>query len=446
MVTGDSSLEMPMPRASTPLSQRTAPEPRAAGVLAAWSCLLVFGCVVPEVPFEGKLCGPNEQCPEPYQCLYVAGQPEGVCLIEERGVPSAVPVPYLAEDFEAGLLTTDLPTAGAWTLVVGPGEDQLLLNVEAAHRGDAGLRHVDASSGPDGGAGLAIRQAFDAATPDVHARAWIRTTPAQRVGALSILQLTASVANEAALASVGFDFSAGVLEVSGVDAQGTTTRERTGASIPTGTWQLLELALTGLGTLNGSRAVWLDGEPVSLRSAIDLRGLSADEILLGQPSTQDGAFVGIVDFDDVRVSAAPLPAMLHVDLPAQAQSGACAAAGIQLRSSTTSLPARTEAHITVPLTVSSGRADLFLDEACQHPTTSIDIPAGFAGVTVFWRAPGAGRVQLDATHTDLLPGRSEVTVVSSEVSVGCTVTQRSLPANLALLSTALRALWRRRRR
>jgi MYXO-CTERM domain-containing protein len=181
--------------------------------------------------------------------------------------------------------------------------------------------------------------------------------------------------------------------------------------------------------------------------------------MMGEPWSDTGPFVGSIDFDDVRVSAAPMASRLELRRAEGASaSPGCLAVDVGLWSSASGALAPAPYETEVALTVSAGQGTFHADEACRAPVLVLVLPTGSSGRRVYFRPGGTGdTATLAASHPDFLPAKLDVQGQGSgevpgetpedgaagpwTTDLGCT----SAPGALFALPLLL-APWLRRRR
>ncbi|MGA9523587.1 MAG: putative Ig domain-containing protein, partial [Myxococcaceae bacterium] len=181
-------------------------------------------------------------------------------------------------------------------------------------------------------------------------------------------------------------------------------------------WHLLEVAVTGIGTLDGTRTVWLNGQLVRTRSGIDWTdpamrlGLSA----LGQPYSGDRRFTGVVDFDDFRSSVVPHASRISLDVaPGAIQPGDCVPVAVALRDSVTGAVAPAPYDVDVDMGFSGGSGvtgGFFSDPGCSTPTLQLRVASGTTSGIVYFQPDASGSASIIGTQVDFLPATASISV------------------------------------
>ncbi len=314
-------------------------------------------------------------------------------------------------DVETGTrLDTEVPPGPFNTLYAPTPSNTLAASMAGAHRGTFGLRLVDAQEVMGNAADTAL---YDDGAPifgDYHARTWVRLVASRNQGSAIILQLTNAQAVSPSLLDVVLvapDFS---LQLAGFGADAGYSRVSTDAGLTLGQWQLLEFSVTGAGTADGGRYVWLDGALVLEQTHVDFSGpnLSVGRIAVGEPYASDLWWMGTLDFDDVRSAGVPLASRLDVHLASDAGFvGECQPMELQLRATWGNGLASTLEP--VPVTLDAGLdGELFLDPDCAVAGANVTMVSG-APVALFGLRASAPGVTVSAATLDFLPGRGVLT-------------------------------------
>ncbi|MBK7861319.1 MAG: hypothetical protein IPJ65_22445 [Archangiaceae bacterium] len=365
----------------------------AVGALA----LAGFGCAPPAVSFEGKTCGAADLCPAPLQCLET---PDGGASCRENPAALGPARAEFSDDFESGhLLGTETP-AGAWQAMSGATPNTLTLTSAAAHRGAFGLRSHDEDAAAASGYGHAVKRATAARDGDLYLRLWLRRSALTATGSIIPLWVIGAPfvppgANQLLLIS-----PTGELECLGFDARGMNSSTRATVTLRPD-WHLVEVATLGMGTSRGERVLWLDGVELTRKSLIDWSGGSFREVALGEPWANDAAWVGDLDFDDVRWGAAPLASKLALDVSGVGATSGCAPLAVRLLDSS-GQAAPADDDTPVALTLGGAPLTVYSDRECAAELDAPALPRGASGRWFFWRETGI-EAQLRAESADFLP-------------------------------------------
>lgn len=295
-------------------------------------------------------------------------------------------------DFERGLANAGFDTVNA------PGAaDSVFTSPLAAHRGDAGLRVVDGTSASTQGTGPSVVVNLGGGRP-VYARFWMRVTSLDP-GTVYIVQLISSGGSVNSIEDVSLSTPDGTLGSAGADASGAYPSEAHGPVFPVSGWHLVEMNVFGVGSTSGARQVWLDGALQVERTKIDWRGLSAFRFNFGEPWANNRSQVGTLDFDDLRLSDAPMASRLAWSEQRPGASG-CRAFTLMLVDSTGS-PAPAPYPVEASLGGSAG-VTFYADADCSRETRTTTLNPGSAKALVFARATGLGAKTLTAAQVDFL--------------------------------------------
>jgi hypothetical protein len=312
----------------------------------------------------------------------------------------------------------------------------------AAHRGTKGFRLDDAENSAGAGSGASAYVDLGA-RPNLYARTWVRLTQTNAVGDSMLLDVFASTVN---LNNVYLETSGSLLTLAGDKKPGLVSRSPTSATLSDGNWHLLEAAATGGGTANGARTLWLDGVQLAAESGLDWTSAAwiANTFALGQAWSVNRQFVGTVDFDDVRVSDAPLASRWVLVPAAQpVEEGACVPLEVELQDS---LGALAPAPYAVAFAV-TGPVTLFSEPTCSQSLTSPTLPIATSRLALYARFDSVGNVGLGVSHPDFLAttaswvvqGASEGAREHGFYSVSCAQAPASDLAGWLILLPALAA-------
>ncbi|MFP2911724.1 hypothetical protein ACLESD_43205 [Pyxidicoccus sp. 3LFB2] len=313
----------------------------------------------------------------------------------------AAPGTWLADDFETGtLVSEDLPP-GRWDQAVATSPNTVVNGAQGAHRGRRGLTVTDSSSAQ--GPVVSLVQDADTLTSEVHARTWLRLRAVSAYGRIILAQAMPALVE---LRLVEQDAGA-VWELAARNGPhpSPTYVSRRGSPVEPERWYLVEFSARGLGTASGEARLWVDGvEQVAPLSGRDWSHpeYEFDTFILGEPWTDTGTFRGSIDYDDVRVSAAPHASRLELRPPVEAPSS-CLAVDVSLRSTAAQAPAPAPYDTDVALAVTAGEGGFHADAQCDSPVTGTRLPVGTTERRVYFRPTGGeGVATLAASHPDFL--------------------------------------------
>jgi hypothetical protein len=332
------------------------------------------------------------------------------------GVLAAAPV--IAEGFENGF-----PAAWRiWGTV--PDVISLGLSPEAAHRGAQGLRLVD----NDGTSGRStqgyVNIDLNQSTGDYFVRFWLRFDPKDPTGAATLSGLLTDNSN--VIIQTGYRHPDGVMTLGGSGVRGDFIANSSAGVVVDGDWHLVEYAMEGMGTPNGARRIWLDGKEQATHQFVDWSdaGFAPRILNLGQVNSSDPAYVGFVDFDDLRAGPVRWANRFAFTFPAKIAQGTCVPASVRVAATN---PASNVAATLEPLTVELGLgADdglLFRDAACTEGLSTVTITAGTKQAGFHVRALGEGALALTAHHVDFLPSPGTMTVEAPQARILASATQ-----------------------
>lgn len=314
----------------------------------------------------------------------------------------------LVDDFESpGRLVTDV-MPGPWTGLIERLGATIVTAPAAAHRGSAGLRVTDPDSLGTPGAVTELSFAMAPRAGDFYARSWVRVSPTIASGTLSLVQILNNQAPSAlAMAEAILDLGTGGIALGGDDRAGYQTTPAS-ASLVSGRWTLLELAVDGAGGAAGTgcRRLWVDGQLVAERTGLDFSGTlwAAQAVELGEPWSDNRSFTGTIDFDDVRLSIRPQVSHSAVQIPLSSYPvGSCIPVTFTLQDSVSAGPWPSLEPVTLTPSATGVAGVFFSSGLCTGPTaSSLAVPAGQTSGTAYFRADGYGTVVFRADGADLV--------------------------------------------
>jgi hypothetical protein len=212
----------------------------------------------------------------------------------------------LIDDFEAPAL---LVPAGAWDLDQQPN-GTVERTPFAAHTGDAGLRLEDTLNDPTATNATGVYRPWVAAESAV-LRFWFHVLISFDTGEATIAQLNSRSGDSPCHVRLVLDGGARTLVLTGEGDTGPSADAFTEPVAEFG-WTLVEARLTGLGTDAGRLEGFINGRPVGRPLPRVWRTQRVNAVALGEPFSADARFVGVVDFDNLVVSADFLPSRVEL--------------------------------------------------------------------------------------------------------------------------------------
>ncbi len=305
-----------------------------------------------------------------------------------------------SDDLESGtLFDTDNPR-GKWHFWGGTASVTASNSTAAAHRGARGLRINDQDASTGSGEQRHLTVDIAPARGSIYARAWVRVNSASTAGVFNVLNIAVTEnSNNHAAAQVQMPqlevATTGGNASGGFPTDGSTTR------LTAGQWHLVELGAIGVGTSNGTRAVWIDGVLAASRPGQDWSPSSwrASRFSFGETWSPDRRFTGTIDQDDYRISAAPPANTLTVTLPPQIGTE-CMPFQVGLINAAAAAPAQAPYDVQVALSVTAGTASFFSDDACTVASTTATLPWGDSAATHHVRASAEGALTVRAEQID----------------------------------------------
>lgn len=339
-------------------------------------------------------------------------------------------------DLESGTtLEAELP-AGCFNMLIKPyAQSSLLAVAAAAHRGNFGLRLVDAESSNGDAADTAL---FDDGAPvfgDFHARSWVKVVTTNSMGSPIIAQLTNASGASPSLIDVKVRSDLG-LSLGGFGADAGYSQLDGDAGLRVGVWHLLELSVTGAGSSDGGRHVWVDGAPVLEQRGVDFSGttMPVGRLAIGEPYADDRRWLGTIDFDDVRSAGVPLASQLALQAATDGGFvGECFPLEVQLRASFGGGLATTREPVDVRVDAGGG-AEVFIDSACAVPGAQASLAPDASVVVLSLRAvqPVAS---LEVSTRDFLSGTREVVVTVPPMLEVSPLLVRAMPGQVVTFVT-----------
>lgn len=319
------------------------------------------------------------------------------------------------DDAETGTaLTTDLP-AGNWSSKGEPGGNTVGASAAAAHRGAFGQRLTDTTGGNAAGvqgelrASLATGQQW----PTFFTRAWVRVNGNLNGGNLVLMAVDGNHRS----VSVYIEPN-GTLTLAGYDTNNVFNNEKTDAGCADGGWHLVELAGRGYGSDGGEQLLWLDGDLVTSKSGRDWPDVTIGSFAVGEIFTNQRAFVGSIDFDDVATSLSPLASALEVAAVPVTDAGACIAVSVRLVNSVDGGLSPSPRSMLVGLTADKLVGTFWPSPDCSGaPTSALFFDAGLSSLGASFRADQGGSGTLYASEVDFISRPTPLAVATGPGSV-----------------------------
>ncbi len=313
--------------------------------------------------------------------------------------------PLFSDDAESGTLTSDQSPPGAWArLGPGPAANTISSHQEAAHRGTRGIRHIDAANAPVKAVQGLVASDLAPVQGSVTGRFWFRHTPQSTTGNLMVFKL------EGVDAQVRIRHDGGELhwDLAGRSGEGddwtTFIGPDSGPSLNVREWQLVELLVEGMGSANGKLSLFVDRKLVVARSDLDFKTRVLRGLDLGGVWSDEASFMGLSDFDDVRVSVEPPASRIGLALASDAETAnGCVPITLSLHDSPTDALAPAPYDVDVSLVAPERSGRFFEDDACTREIDRKSVPAESTSTTVYFAPGSAGTFTLKAEHLDFFP-------------------------------------------
>ncbi|RKH66370.1 LamG domain-containing protein [Corallococcus llansteffanensis] len=356
---------------------------------------------------------------------------------------------WFADDFETGTLVAEDSPAGRWDDAVPVSPNTLASGTAGAHRGRYGFTVVDRAGVSGSQASINAQRA--PLSSEFHMRSWLRMRAVGTEGNVVLMQGLPALVELRLVLLPELRW-----ELAARNGSGRTYVSLHGSEVEAERWYLVEFGVRGLGTTSGEARLWVDGiEQGTALTGRDFRDAAnvLDQVMVGEPWSDTGTFTGSLDFDDVRVSAAPMASRLELRQPVAASgSSKCIAVDVSLRTSANGALAPAPYDAEVALASNGGAGDFHEDADCGSPVTRLVLPTGVSEHRVYFRPTGPeGAVTLAASHADFLPTSlavepSNVLPSDGDDDGGGPWTCASAPGAFGALPLLLGAwLWRVRR-
>jgi hypothetical protein len=153
----------------------------------------------------------------------------------------------------------------------------------------------------------------------------------------------------------------------------------TDSGLSLGDWHLLECGALGIGSDAGQQISWFDGVELYRRTGANWTNYAVSEIIVGEPWSNDGLFVGLIDFDDVRTDVVPQAAWLVLDSgvgPFVAETCIPVSVGFRASDGTQAI-----APYDMTVDISASDASTYVDPSCLTPGTTVVIDGGTVGTS-----------------------------------------------------------------
>ncbi|WP_157774873.1 LamG-like jellyroll fold domain-containing protein [Melittangium boletus] len=311
----------------------------------------------------------------------------------------AAPIHWFSDDFETGTLRTSDTPAGRWDDAAATSPNTLASGAAGAHRGRYGLTVTDRTSNPGSLASASVEPGAPLSS-EFHVRTWLRLRAVSASGSVVAVQALPALVELRLLAPEP------TWELAVRNGSGRTYVSLHGSRVEAERWYLVEFSARGLGTTAGEARLWVDGVEQGVLSGRDWRDAAnvLDRLVVGEPWSDTGTFVGSLDFDDVRVSTSPMASRLGLQRPQDTgASSGCIPMDVSLRDSATGAPAPAPYETEVALSTVAGAGGFHADAACGTPSGRALLAAGTSERRVYFRPGGtAGTARVEASHPDFL--------------------------------------------
>ncbi len=318
--------------------------------------------------------------------------------------------PFVGDSFEGPNLTDNQTPPGLWSALNAATGQTLTRSGMSAKRGLAGILIVDTSEAPTAASGVSLSTSTQSVTDtSVFFRFWFRLGEQNARGSIVLAQMLSTQNQQATLCDLQLDFPTQEVVMTGVSVPNLFDLQRTGSTVGTGQWHLLECAVRGLNSANGSRIAFVDGAQVAAKNDLNLTNVFANEVQIGQPFAPDGRYAGSYAIDEFRSTGTLGASKFSVTAPSTGNdTGRCQAINYQLVTSENNLAAPPYAF---DATVIFAGRNVFLDSQCSAALTSVAFNTASSAGTFFVRVP-EGTSSLSLQYPDFLP--ASVTVFGAQ--------------------------------
>jgi hypothetical protein len=363
------------------------------------------------------------------------------CLIAQLVLAQAT---IFSDDFESGALLTSAMPAGRWdAMYVEPGTSYAP-SPGARHRGQLGVRLTDGVSGNGTTSSSWLRRELPNATGDRYVRFWFRTQNSNGSGFVKFMNIHGTT-QSLTLSEAVVDGPGLAAELGAFGPMTTLPLIDSGISYQPGTWYLVEVSATGVGTTAGAARLWIDGVRRAEVTGLDWSTIITNWFFIGE-GWCNLSWTGELDFDDVRVSTTPPASRLTWKTSGELRPGECTELAVRLEDSEGNV-APAPYDFTANLAGSNtAPAPLFSDALCTQRTSTAFFRTGQQSVSVWLRPESAPTVDLHASYEDFVPGQLSAPVQGTDVEllgagrylIGCGSAGGALtePASLLLLAAS----------
>ena len=313
----------------------------------------------------------------------------------------AVASDWFSDDFETGTLVAEDSPPGRWDDAVPISPNTLATGPAGAHRGRYGFTVVDRASVAGSQASINVLRA--SLTSEFHMRSWLRMRAVGTEGNVVLMQGLPALVELRLVLLPGLRW-----ELAARNGSGRSYVSLHGSDVVADRWYLVEFGVRGLGTTSGEARLWVDGiEQGTALTGRDFRDAAnvVEQVMVGEPWSDTGTFTGSFDFDDMRVSAAPMVSRLELQRPeVEPEASGCLAVDVSLRTSANGRLAPAPYDVEVALAVNGGAGAFHEDAECRTPVARVVLPTGTSERRVYFRpTEPEGTVTLGASNVDFLP-------------------------------------------
>jgi hypothetical protein len=338
----------------------------------------------------------------------------------------------LADDFETGTVLDSEVPPGKWDTLFSyiPG-NTLEASTSAAHRGTYGLLSNDTTSTASSNTFLG-NTGPQVTTGNHYYRFWFQLhTASAYTGNISI----ATIYDPFLPHLAELYMSSTASNRTGINGKingGSFFGAGTGMSLSVGTWYLIEIGLTGVGTASGNRKFWVNGVLQHNSPVLDWSAQQLYRIQLGNIWSANGDYQGEYYFDDVRSDSVPHASQLAVTInPGTHNIGQCNPVTVSLLDSF-SAPTAAPYAFNADLAVSGVTGSYYSNDTCSSSTSAAAFSGGASSVQAYFKASTAGTATLTASYLDFVDGSTTMSVSTPTAVSLASFTARPTSSGVAL--------------
>lgn len=348
------------------------------------------------------------------------------------------------DDFEGLTLENTATPPGQWSFNQSFGNSSLAPRGVAAHRGDQGVRFFDTTTLAEDGTEARLTGIWGSRVPHFVGRAWVRTSAMTNDGEDFVMNINTDWGGgRFAFATLLFRVPGYTLSLESNDdnAARTLTELPAAMKLAPGTWHLVELSVSGMGTTSGCIRAAFDGVAGAEKCGLPLTQTKQPQAGVGLVWQAPRIATGFIDMDDVAFSDGELAStMTFSPLSLDAATGDC----VELTATAASTWGGSAPWPFAEVVPVAGAFALFSDSACSKAADGLTLTRGATNAKVFVKPLSPGTQSVRVLPLSVLAGPLPEWNVSGaaisdaplEQSCGCDAGGAGLLGALALLRAA----------